>query len=137
MFSLLCCGTLTCGQKPTGSPFVSNNSSAGVNSANAPFIVIGFVGGFVRHDDTVHSPVQVAERIRKDYPSSVYIKVFENHRREQAHQVILKLLDTNLRGTLSDEEKQNARIILYGMSWGGSETVALAANYRWRKFRCC
>ena len=106
VFSLLCWGSLACGQKATGSSFVSNNSSAGANSANAPFIVIGFVGGFVRHDDTVHSPVQVAERIRKDYPPSVYIKVFENRRREQAHQVILKLLDTNCDGTLSEKKNE-------------------------------
>ena len=77
--------------------------------------------------------MQVAERIRKDYPSTVYMKVFENRRREQAHQAILKLLDTNLDGTLSDEEKRNARIILYGMSWGGSETVALARELQVEK----
>lgn len=95
-------------------------------SAKPPVLVIGFVGGFVRHDDPVHSPVQLAERIRKDYPSTVHVGVFENRRREQAYQTILKLLDTNHDGTLSDEEKRDARIILYGMSWGGSETVALA-----------
>lgn len=87
----------------------------------------------MRHDDSVHSPVQVAERVRKDYPSSVYVKVFENRRREQAHQEILNLLDTNHDGTLSDEEKRNAKIILYGMSWGGSETVALARELQAEK----
>jgi hypothetical protein len=91
-----------------------------------PILVIGFVGGFVRHDDAVHSPVEVGERIRKDYPQDVYVKVFENRRREQALEAIRKRLDTNHDGTLSEEEKHNARIILYGMSWGGSETVALA-----------
>ena len=89
-------------------------------------MVIGFVGGFVRHDDAVHSGVQLAARIRSAYPSGVYAEVFENRRREQAHQQILKILDTDHDGTLSDEEKRNARIIIYGMSWGGSETVALA-----------
>jgi hypothetical protein len=122
----------TFGQKTPAAP-VSNNPRPAVNSAKAPFILIGFVGGFVRHDDTVHSPVQLAERIRKDYPSRVYVKVFENHRREQAHQVILKLLDTNRDGTLSDEEKRNARISMYGMSWGGSETVALARELETEK----
>lgn len=87
----------------------------------------------MRHDDTVHSPVQVAERIRKDYPSSAYIKVFENRRREQAHQLVLKLLDTRRDATLSDEEKRNARIVLYGMSWGGSEAVALARELQAEK----
>jgi len=52
--------------------------------------------------------------------------VFENHRREKAHQEILNLLDTHHDGKIPAEEKQKARIIFYGMSWGGSETVTLA-----------
>jgi hypothetical protein len=35
-------------------------------------------------------------------------------------------LDTNHRGTLTAEEKKNARIIIYGHSWGGSESLVLA-----------
>jgi hypothetical protein len=99
---------------------------AAESAANAPEIVIGFVGGFVRHDDAIHSGVQLAARIRGAYPSGVHVQVFENHRREQAHRAILKLLDANHDGTLSEDEKRNARIIIYGMSWGGSETVELA-----------
>jgi hypothetical protein len=53
------------------------------------------------------------------------MQVFENRRGEQAHQEILKLLDANHDGNLSDEEKRSARIIIYGMSWGGSQTVEL------------
>jgi hypothetical protein len=93
--------------------------------STSPVLVVGFVGGFVRHDDSVHNPVQIAEHILKDYPSA-YVQVFENRRREQAHETIRSLLDTNHDGVLSSEEKRNARIILYGMSWGASETIALA-----------
>ena len=89
-------------------------------------IVIGFVGGFIRHDNFVHSGVQLAARIRRDYLSGVYVQVYENRRVEQAHAQILKLLDTNRDGTLSRDEKQKARIVIYGHSWGGSETIALA-----------
>lgn len=88
--------------------------------------MIGFVGGFVRHDDAVHSGVQLAARIRAAYSTGVYAEVYENRRREQARQDILKVLDADHDGTLSDEEKRDARIIIYGMSWGGSETVELA-----------
>ena len=91
-----------------------------------PVIVIGFVGGFVKHDNLVHSPVQLAAHLRADYPSGVYAEVFENRRRGKAHQEILRVLDTNHDATLSAEEKRNARIIVYGMSWGASETVMLA-----------
>jgi len=109
----------------------SEASSAQSVAANGaltvpPAIVIGFVGGFVKHDNLVHSEVQIAAHISEDYPAGVYVKVFENHRRQKAHQGILRLLDSNHDGTLSAEEKRNARIIVYGHSWGGSETIALA-----------
>lgn len=92
----------------------------------SPVIVIGFVGGFVGHSNTVHSPVQLAARLRGDYPSGLYVEVFENHRREDAHRKILQLLSTGHSGNPSEKEKRDARIIIYGMSWGGSETVGLA-----------
>ena len=92
----------------------------------SPVIVIGFVGGFVKHDNSVHSEVQLAARIRQDYASGVQVEVFENHRREKAHEQILRSLDMDRDGTLSAEEKQQARIIIYGHSWGASETVTLA-----------
>ena len=91
-----------------------------------PAIVIGFVGGYIRHDNRVHGGVQIADRLRKDYPSGVYIEVFENHRGKQAHQKVLELLGAGHGGSLLDEQKKNARIIIYGHSWGGSETIALA-----------
>src|SRR6266436_9566999 len=101
-------------------------SSAEKGDAKAPVIVVGFVGGFVAHDNMVHSGVQLAAHLRETHPSGVFVKVFENRRRENAHREILKILDTNHDGTLSDEEKKEAHIIIYGMSWGGSETVSLA-----------
>jgi pimeloyl-ACP methyl ester carboxylesterase len=52
--------------------------------------------------------------------------MFENHRGKEAHQAILRRLHANRDGALSPEEKQNARIIIFGHSWGASETVELA-----------
>jgi hypothetical protein len=94
--------------------------------AKAPVIVVGFMGGFVAHDNMVHSGVQLAAHLRAAHPSGVYVEVFENRRREKARQEIFKMLDVNHDGKLSDEEKQKARIIIYGISWGASETVSLA-----------
>ena len=119
-FCSLCLILLARGQEGQP-PFTSD----GVTHS-PPVIVIGFVGGFVRRDDSIHSPVQLAARLRHDYPSGVYVEVFENRRREKANAAILRLLDTNHDGTLSSEEKQSARIIIYGMSWGASESVTLA-----------
>jgi hypothetical protein len=98
---------------------------AGVSTA-PPVIVIGFVGGYVRHDDRVHTEVQLVERLREEYSSAVFVQTFENHRGKDAHEAVLHLLDANSDGKLSSEEKQNARIIIFGHSWGASETVELA-----------
>jgi hypothetical protein len=97
------------------------------SAKSAPqIIVIGFVGGFVRHDDPVHSGVQLAAHLRQDYPSGLYVNTFENHQGDQAHRQVLLLLDTNHDGALSSDEKRDARVVIYGHSWGASETVALA-----------
>jgi hypothetical protein len=89
-------------------------------------IVIGFVGGFIKHDNLIHSEVQLAARLRKDYPTGVDVETFESYRRKEARKKILSLLDSNRDGILTPDEKQNARIIIYGHSWGGSEAVVLA-----------
>ena len=104
----------------------SSSKDAEPAKSSPQIIVIGFVGGFVRHDDLVHSGVQLAARLRQDYPSGVYINTFENHQGEQAHRAVLGLLDTDHDGSLSADEKRNARVLIYGHSWGASETVALA-----------
>src|SRR5271170_882283 len=98
---------------------------AGVPTPSS-IIVIGFLGGYVRHDDRVHTEVQLIERLREEYAPSVFVQTFENHRGNDAHQAVLHLLDSNGDGKLSLEEKQNARIIIFGHSWGASETVELA-----------
>ena len=91
-----------------------------------PAIVIGFLGGHVRRDNVHHAEVQLAERLREAYPRDVAVETFENRRYEEAHQAILRLLDSDGDGALSSREKRNARIILYGHSWGAWAVVALS-----------
>ena len=89
-------------------------------------IVIGFVGGFVRRNDTVHQEVQLAARLRNQYPARMQVKMFENRQGHQAHREVLEMLDADRDGALSDLEKRTARIVIYGHSWGASEGVTLA-----------
>ena len=89
-------------------------------------IVIGFVGGFVHRDDARHSEVQLAEKLRAEYPDRTHIELFENRQRPQARQAIHKWLDADADGSLSDTERRAARIVLYGHSWGASAVITLA-----------
>jgi pimeloyl-ACP methyl ester carboxylesterase len=105
------------------------SGEGGVTQAVKPSpseIVIGFVGGFVRSNDLHHGPVQLAQRIEHDLPKDAYVQVFENRHRKTAYATILHLLDRDHDGVLSDEEKSQARIVLFGHSWGASAAVLLA-----------
>ncbi len=96
------------------------------DSATPKVIVIGFVGGFARRDDLKHPEVQFAAHLRDRYPSLVHAEVFSNHQGQDALRQVVGLLDADHDGSLTPAEKEQAKIILYGHSWGASETVAFA-----------
>jgi pimeloyl-ACP methyl ester carboxylesterase len=100
-------------------------SSVVTSDANRNVIIIGFVGGFVSRNDTKHPEVQFAEYLRDRYPF-IHAEVFGNHHGRKAFDEVVRLLDTDHDGVLSSAEKERSTIIIYGHSWGASETVALA-----------
>jgi pimeloyl-ACP methyl ester carboxylesterase len=83
---------------------------------NRKAIVVGFVGGFVRHDDARHAEVQFADHLRDRYRSAIDVEVFGNHSGNQALRYVLR------RAAAEREPK----IILFGHSWGATETISLA-----------
>ena len=95
---------LAFGEAGSPGPVISTESRAA-----APAMVIGFVGGFVKHNDRVHSTVQVVEHLRNEYPDGVYVQSFANRHRDRAYKEVLRRLDGNHDGKLSAEEKQQAR----------------------------
>jgi hypothetical protein len=108
--------------------------------AQRPLIVVGFAGGYVRRNSSVHGEVGLAEHLRKLYGSMIHAEVFENHRGEEAHREILRLVSGSnggasnggalgvgaSNGGMTESTKKAARIVLYGHSWGASEAVAMA-----------
>jgi hypothetical protein len=89
-------------------------------------MIIGFTGGFVRHDNMVHGPVQFAAQLRRDLPEGTVVQMFENHRGSQARAEILRRLGADHGGAPSAEEKQRARVVLFGHSWGATQAIVLA-----------
>jgi hypothetical protein len=106
-------------------PSPSEAASAPVK-VDGRLIVIGFMGGRIKGDNFVHMEARVAKQLRQRYPLAVHAAVFANHDGHLALRTVLQLLDSNRDGRLSSEEKKAARIVIYGHSWGASETIALA-----------
>jgi hypothetical protein len=132
--ALLVAATLVCSLSPNGraqaqrdvtQPAKIAGPAAAAKNAS-PVIVIGFVGGWVSHDNLAHAEVQLASSLQKAYPFGVHVQVFENANGHGAFKKILALLDVDHDGNLTAAEKRDARIILYGHSWGASEAVTLA-----------
>ena len=58
-------------------------------------------------------------------PTRLLFGLFENRKVAEAYTTILNQLDAKEDGTLPDDEKCRARIVLFGHSWGASAVVAL------------
>ena len=61
--------------------------------------------------------MQFAARLRDRYRSAIEVEVFGNHSGGQALRYVLQLTTTH---------REPAKIIIFGHSWGGTETVRLA-----------
>jgi hypothetical protein len=109
-----------------GSAYPANGAQPIAPVVIGPAIVIGFVGGHVHHDDLRHAEVQLADKLGAKYGKGAHIGIYENRRQEDARRSVLTWLDNDNDGNLSDAEKRQAHIILYGHSWGASAVVALA-----------
>jgi len=106
----------------------ANSSTVEKSSlATAPhLIVIGFMGGRVKGGNLIHKEALLAKQLQEAYPLKVDAAVFANHDAQDALKLVLHLLDLNKNGNLSADEKNSARIVIYGHSWGASETIAFA-----------
>lgn len=109
-----------------------NSSPVQADLRNQNVIIVGFVGGFVKASNTNHPEVWFAGYLRDHYCPNVHADVFANHQGKTALREVLRLLDRDRDGVVTPAEKQQAAIVIYGHSWGGSQTVALARQLdRW------
>ncbi len=92
-------------------------------------IILGFVGGFVKRDDTNHPEVLFARYLQERYGDAVHVEVFGNHEAEKA------LNDTVQRIKVASAAPipEQVRIILYGHSWGASQVLTFARELERRK----
>jgi len=100
--------------------------SVAAREAPRKLIVVGFLGGNVSATNLVHREAQLIRTLQSRYPLTVHAAAFANRDGDEALQTILDLLGRDKDGHLSEEDKSAARIVLFGHSWGASETVRLA-----------
>ena len=91
-------------------------------------IVIGFLGGFVRAHESNHPEVWFGSYLRERYTAATDVATYSNHEESKALSDVLRMLDTNHDGVLSVSEERQAKIILYGHSWGASEVTSFARD---------
>ena len=111
----LSCGAQRASQLATPTP-IPNGST----------LVIGFLGGYDRWDDSHRGVRQLVLKLR-EHPG-VYAESISNHHRALALKLIRQVLDTNHNGQLDPDERADARIILFGQSWGGAAAIATARD---------
>jgi len=128
LLALICVVALPTPGYTAGASDILSGSSAvsALNQSYTPVIVIGFLGGFVPHDEPHHPEVQLIEDLRHGNPDHVYFGLFENRKVGEAYKTILRLLGAQKDRTLPNDEKRQARIILFGHSWGASAVVGLS-----------
>jgi len=99
-------------------------------TANAETLVLGIAGGFEPAQAPWTITRRIADRLEQQGFDNAYFHTVGNHDLKTAKSLITQAIDTDRDGKLSDPERAQARIILYGQSWGGASTIDLC---RWLK----
>jgi hypothetical protein len=111
-------------------PFaISQTRSAEAHETHAapvPVLVVGFMGGRIKADNMVHLEAVIGQELKQRNSGEVTVLTFANHDGMLALNAVLNFIDTNGDHVMSDAEKRAARVVIYGHSWGASETVNLA-----------
>ena len=94
--------------------------------AKGDALVLGFLGGRQSWNSSSEGVRRLALELRAMKLPGFHVETVENVRRDLALQLVRNALDHDENGTLSDEERESARLILYGQSFGGAAVVKFA-----------
>ncbi len=89
-------------------------------------LILGFMGGRDSWRNTEVGVGRLAQRLRERPMSRVHVETVENRHRDLAVRLVNASLDWNHDGRLQEAERVNARIIVYGQSFGAAAVVKFA-----------
>ena len=89
-------------------------------------LILGFMGGRDAWNNTRVGVGRLARRLRQRGLSEVHVETVENRKRDLALRLVREALDTNGDGRLQSAERLQARIVVFGQSFGGAAVVKFA-----------
>ena len=89
-------------------------------------LILGFMGGRDSWHNTEVGVGRMAQRMRDHRLPGVHVETVENRKRDLAVRLVRESLDLDGDGRLQKAESSNARIIIYGQSFGGAAVVKFA-----------
>ena len=89
-------------------------------------LILGFMGGRDSWSNSRVGVGRLAQRFRQRDVPGVHVETVENRKRDLALRLVRAALDRNRDGRLQSGERIQARIIVYGQSFGGAAVVKFA-----------
>lgn len=89
-------------------------------------LILGFMGGRDSWNNAKVGVGRIAQRLRERGLSGVHVETAENRKRDLSLRLVRAALDANRDGQLQSAERQQARIVVYGQSFGGAAVVKFA-----------
>lgn len=101
------------------------NPASGAPEFVRKAIIVCFLGGFVKPDDTKHPEIWFARYLRDRYGPDVRVWVFANSEEKKAIHDTMRFIELD-----NDKYRiaQRPAIIVYGHSWGGSQGLTFARD---------
>ena len=93
-------------------------------------LVLGFMGGREPWDNDKRNVRILALKLRSMNDPAICVETVENKKRSLAIELITNAFDKNHDGTLDEQERASARLIVYGQSFGGAAVVKLARQLK-------
>jgi hypothetical protein len=93
-------------------------------------LIMGFMGGRDSWDDARPGVGRMAKKLREMGLPGMQVATIENRKRQVALELVRRAFDRNHDGELDSGERQSARLILYGQSFGGAAVVKFARELK-------
>jgi len=93
-------------------------------------LILGFMGGRDSWNDAHPGVGRLAKKLRVMSLTGVQVATVENRKRRVALELVRKAFDRNHDGELDAREREFARLILYGQSFGGAAVVKFARELK-------